>query len=311
MSEADVPQAHIARAAARVDVPLGDIALPGMRSTAPPVKVRRGRRQRLEMSAIVTLDAVAIVCGFLLAYWLRYIVKLDFGREFFFPQPLERFGRLIAVLFVTTLVLLWIKGSYHQPRNAAWLGQLGSLASSVITAVGLSIIFTFLYRPNQFSSRLIFVYAAVLIFILLALGRLLIVVWRRWRWRHGYDLERVIVVGGTGLGREVMASLANSAATGYALIGYVANPPEADAPAPRFTAEPSAPHLGPLDALPLEVARPLAPDRAVDRDRAVLDAHPDDGGVDRPVVVQRRDDRVVGLLEQLPRRPFDLRHALS
>ncbi len=255
MSEADLPQTHIQSTAGRVQIPEPDLALPGMRSTALPVNVRRGRRQRLEISAIVALDAVAIVGGFLLAYWLRYIVKLDFGREFFFPQPLERFSRLIGVLFVTTLALLWLKGSYHLPRNAAWLGQLGTLASSVLTAVGLSIILTFLYRPNQFASRLIFIYAAVLIFMLLALGRLIIVVWRRWRWRKGLDLERVLVVGGTGLGREVMASLANTAATGYALIGYVADPPEADAPAPRFTGPPAGPHLGTLDALPVEVAR--------------------------------------------------------
>jgi exopolysaccharide biosynthesis polyprenyl glycosylphosphotransferase len=203
----------------------------------------------------VAFDACAIVGGFLLAYWLRYMVQLDFGREFFFPQPLTSFAQLIIILFVTTLALLWLRGSYKQPRNAAWLGQLGLLGSSTTTAVGLSIIFTFLYRPNQFYSRLIFIYAAILIFALLALGRLAIVLWRRWRWRSGQDLERVLVVGGTGLSREVMASLADSGATGYQLVGYVADPPEDDAPAPRFTGETAASHLGPLAALPVEVAR--------------------------------------------------------
>jgi exopolysaccharide biosynthesis polyprenyl glycosylphosphotransferase len=226
-----------------------------MRSTALPVNVQRNRRQRSATSVIIALDTAAIVCGFLLAYWLRFIVQLDFGRESFFPQPLTRFSRLMLLLLGTTLLLLWIKGSYQQPRNAAWLGQLGTLASSVLTAVGLSIILTFLWRPNQFSSRLIFIYAAVLIFALLALGRLIVVSWRRWRWRTGYDLERVLVVGGTGLGREVMASLGDTAATGYNLVGYVADPTEADAPVPRFTASTTATHLGPLSALPQAVAR--------------------------------------------------------
>lgn len=256
MSGVEAPQSHLAASTVIAsDGQLVDLQLPGMRSTALPVNVRRARRQRLETSVLIVLDACAIVAGFLLAYWLRYSVRLDFGREFFFPQPLERFARLIVLLLGTTLLLLWIKGSYHQPRNAAWLGQLGTLASSVLTAVGLSIIITFLYRPNQFSSRLIFIYAAVLIFGLLALGRLLIVAWRRWQWRSGRDLERVLVVGGTGLGREVMVSLSDSAATGYSLVGYVADPPDPDAPAPRFTAKTSAEHLGPIAALPLEVAR--------------------------------------------------------
>ncbi|PLS83405.1 MAG: sugar transferase [Chloroflexi bacterium] len=256
MSGVEAPQSHLATAAPLPsDGQHTDMPLPGMRSTALPVNVRRARRQRLETSVLVALDALAIVGGGLLAYWLRYVVQLDFGRELFFYQPLERFGRLILLLLGTTLALLWLKGSYQQPRNAAWLGQLGTLASSTLTAVGLSIILTFLYRPNQFSSRLIFIYAAVLIFGLLALGRLLIVSWRRWQWRAGRDLERVLVVGGTGLGREVMASLSDSAATGYCLVGYVADPPDPDAPAPRFTATTSAPHLGPLAALPMEVAR--------------------------------------------------------
>lgn len=231
-----------------------DVPLPGMRSTALPVNVRRQRRRRLEASVIVVLDALAIVIGFLLAYYVRYQLRVSFGRETSF-QEVERFGSLIVLLLGTTLALLWIKGSYDQPRTVSWLGQLGTLASSVTTAIGVAIIFTFFTNPSLWFSRLIYIYAGVLMFIMLALGRLLISRWRRRQWRRGHDVERVLVVGGTGLGREVMANIADSAQTGYALVGYVADPPEHDAPPPRFTGQPVAPHLGPLDALPLEVAR--------------------------------------------------------
>lgn len=232
-----------------------ELPLPGMRSTALPVNVRRGRRQRFETSVMFLLDAAMIVVGFVLAYWVRYVLRIDFRREGFVPQDLTRFWRTIVFIVITTLALLWLKGSYKQPRNAAWLGQLSTLMSSVVTAVGLTIIATFLARRDPPPSRLIYIYAAAGVFLMLALGRLLIVKYRRWRWRDGYDLERVLVVGGTGLGREVMASLSDSATTGYELIGYVADPPEQDAPKPRFTQRISATHLGPLSALPMEVAR--------------------------------------------------------
>lgn len=232
-----------------------ELPLPGMRSTALPVNVRRARRQRWETSALVLLDMSAIVLGFLLAYWVRYVLRIGLGREVLFFTPLATFRSTISLLLVSTLALLWLKGSYNQPRNATWLSQLGTLTSSVLTAVGLTIIITFLYDPFAISSRLIYAYTLVLTILLLALGRFLIGRWRRWHWRQGRDLERVLVVGGTGLGREVMASLSDSAATGYDLIGYVADPPEQDAPTPRFTSKETAPHLGPLSALPLEVAR--------------------------------------------------------
>ncbi len=232
-----------------------DLPLPGMRSTALPVNVRRARRLRLAAAAMFVLDALMIAAGFALAWWVRYELQIDFGYELLYYERLTRFWRTGLFLTLTTLLLLWLKGSYRQPRNAAWLGQLGSLASSATTAVGLTIIATFLYRPLSVPSRLIFIYAAIFVFLMLALGRLLINRWRRWQWRNGRDLERVLVVGGTGLGREVMAALSDSASTGYQLVGYVADPPDPDAPPPRYKGDPAAPHLGPLDALPFEVAR--------------------------------------------------------
>jgi exopolysaccharide biosynthesis polyprenyl glycosylphosphotransferase len=251
VSELDLPDTRTVEAATPAPA---ELALPGMRSTALPVNVRRGRRQRWETLIMFALDALAIVGGFLLAYWVRYVLKISLGRETFYAQ-LDNFGTLILVLTGATLTLLWLKGSYEQPRNVSWLGQLGTLTSSVVTAVGLAIIFTFLLSPTIWFSRLIFIYAGVLILLLLALGRLAISMWRHWQWRRGHDLERVLVVGGTGLGREVMASLSESGVTGYNLIGYVADPPEQEPPARRFTERIVAPHLGPLSALPIEVAR--------------------------------------------------------
>jgi exopolysaccharide biosynthesis polyprenyl glycosylphosphotransferase len=251
VSELELPDGRLA------DRPLptaADVPLPGMRSTALPVRVRRARRERYETLLVFALDAAAIVLGFLLAYWVRYELGLGFGRETT-DSPLSRFGSAIGLTLGTTLALLWLRGSYQQPRNVSWLGQLGTLASSVTTAIGLMIIITFLVRRIPLPSRLIVLYAAVLIFALLALSRLLIGSWRRWRWRRGYDLDRVLVVGGTGLGREVMASLNDSGATGYELVGYLADPPDPDAPPPRYTGSPEAPHLGALDALPQQVAQ--------------------------------------------------------
>lgn len=230
-----------------------ELPIPGMRSTALPVSVRRKRRRRLEALITFGLDVGAILLGFYIAYLVRYQLRIGFNRETSLVS-VERFGSLATVLLLVTLLLLWLRGSYSQPRTVTWLGQLGTLGSSVTTAVGLAIIYTFFTSPSTWFSRLIYVYAWVLIFVLLALGRFLIGRWRRYQWHQGRDLERVLVVGGTGLGREVMANLADSPRTGFELLGYVADPHERES-APRFTSRVVAPLLGNLEQLPQVVAR--------------------------------------------------------
>lgn len=230
-----------------------ELPIPGMRSTALPVSVRRKRRQRWEVLVTFTLDAVAVVLGFYLAYVVRYELRIGFGRETSFEE-VERFGSLATVLVVATLLLLWLRGSYGQPRTVTWLGQLGTLGSSATTAVGIAIIYTFFTSPSTWFSRLIYIYALVLIFVMLALGRLLIGRMRRYQWHRGRDLERVVVVGGAGLGREVMANLADSPRTGFDLIGYVADPGE-PGPAAGADSRVSAPLLGSVEQLPRVVAR--------------------------------------------------------
>ncbi len=241
------PTGHVAKR-----VPLAPPAspLPGMRSTALPVHVRRARRRRTLAAALVVADALAVVLGFVVAYWLRY--DLQIGREVVYDQPLGAFVPTIMLLMGSALVLLWTRGAYRQPRSATWLAHLGPVGSSVLTATGLAIIVIFVAQPNYYS-RLIFFYAAVLIFVALALVRLVLVRWQRANWRRGQRLEHMLVVGGTGLGHQVMANLADSATTGYQLVGYVADPLGADAPPPRFRHAPVAPHLGRLDALPAAV----------------------------------------------------------
>lgn len=225
-------------------------SLPGMRSNWLPVHVRRARRRRAVAAALFAADALATVLGFVLAYVLRY--KFEVGGRVLFDEPLPSFIPTIVLLLASTLTLLWSRGAYHQPRSAGWLAQLGPVGSSVVTAVGFTIIITFVYQPNYYS-RLIFFYAGLFIFALLALNRLALVRWRRWHWRRGKRLERVLVVGGAGLSRRSMASLANSANTGYDLVGYVCDPPGPDAPSPRFGQSPTRRQLGSLDALPAAI----------------------------------------------------------
>lgn len=230
--------------------PAQEVALPGTRSTALPVHALKAERERIEWSLLVLLDGAMIFAGFAIAYIVRYV--LNFPRDVLGFQKFAAFGPTIALLIAATLVLLVAKGLYRQPRNVGWLIQLSIIFSSVLTATAITIIATFISGAPSYS-RLIFVFAFVAIVATLGLGRWLVTRIRRRRWARGQDLERVLVVGGTGLARRVMVSLQHRMTLGYDLVGYVADQTAGGDDSDKT--ELPVPHLGVIERLPQEVAR--------------------------------------------------------
>jgi exopolysaccharide biosynthesis polyprenyl glycosylphosphotransferase len=222
--------------------------LPGMRSTELPVDALRSHERRMRRFLLLCLDVLLIVLAFVIAYYLRY--EYEFWSEVTFSEPLHKFIPTIGLLVPTTIGLLFFKGLYRLPRNAGWLSQMGIILSSVTTAVTITIVITFLYKPWYYS-RLIFALAWVMIIVLLALSRIVLNRWRHWRWSRRRDLERVLVVGGSGLGRQVMANLCSGPSLGYDLVGYLH---ESATNGQSVESREPAPLLGSLAQLPMVVA---------------------------------------------------------
>ncbi len=232
---------------------LGDLPLPGMRSTELPVHALRAREKRLRRGMLLCLDVLLIVLGFVIAYYLRY--QYEFWSEVTYPEPLRSFIPTIGLLVPATIGLLFFKGLYRLPRSAGWLSQTGIIISSVTTAVTITIVITFLYKPFYYS-RLIFALGWAMIVVLLALSRLILNRWRHQRWARGRDLERVLVAGGSGLGRQVMANLCSSPVLGFELVGYLHEPASAGVQTEDEDVEVAeyARPLGTLSQLPVVVA---------------------------------------------------------
>ena len=233
--------------------PADEVAIPGTRSTALPVHTLRARRTRGQTTTLLLLDVAMIVVGFVLAYVLRYVVQFGGNVAAANFRDFSSFLPTLGLLVGTALVVLVFKGGYRLPRNATWLAQASVLSSSLLTAVALTIIITSISNVERYS-RLIFVLAFVATLTMTALGRLGATLLRNRRWRSGRDLERVLVVGGMGLARQVMATLRDRPALGYDLVGFVADqtppPPDDDATRP-----PPGACLGGLAALAPSIAQ--------------------------------------------------------
>src|SRR5512145_2159190 len=150
----------------------------------PPPLIRRKRR-RSGGALLASVDAGLILVGFVIAYWMRYIVN--------WPSPINRvvlevatanFVDLAAFLPITLLLVIVVmaqfamKGLYRLPRSAGFLDHASIIVSSTITGIALLVLVVFVYKPF-FYSRLIFAFAWFSINILLCLWRGSIVMVRR------------------------------------------------------------------------------------------------------------------------------------
>ncbi|GAB4210114.1 MAG: sugar transferase [Roseiflexaceae bacterium] len=190
--------------------------------------IQRHARRIAWQALLALVDALLILAGFALAYVLRYVVD--------WPPPFEQIVRPVTeanlvpisvfapfalALLGLLLALFVLKGLYRLPRTAGVFEHAGMIVSSTTTGIAMLIVGVFALQSSPFYSRWIFPFAWAAIIVLLCAWRVLLVNARRWRWTRGHGRERVLVVGGTGLGRGVMESLVAQPFLGYALVGYL------------------------------------------------------------------------------------------
>ncbi len=198
---------------------------------------------------LLICDMVLVFFGFLLAYWMRYLmVWPDALRPIVREVATRDFVEFSAFVPITALLMLLLaalfesRGLYRLPPGSGFLDHAGIILSSTLIGIALLIVVVFLYRPF-FYSRLIFAFAGFNIIVLLWLWRALLLAARQWCWDHGIGQERVLVVGGKGLGQKVMLGLKSQPHMGYHLVGYLED--EQGYP-PKQT---HYPHLGTVEDL--------------------------------------------------------------
>ncbi len=178
--------------------------------------------------SLLVWDQTLIFISFVFAYWMRYIAVWPAALQPIVSEvatqnfvPFSAFLPVTFLLMIVLAVLFESKRLYRLPRGSGLLDHIGIIISSTLSGIGLLIVVVFLYKPF-FYSRLIFAFAGVNIIVLLSAWRALLLGAQHWFWSHGLGQERVLVVGGTGLGQQVMNGIAAQPGLGYFLVGYLA-----------------------------------------------------------------------------------------
>ncbi|MBP1465297.1 sugar transferase [Candidatus Chloroploca sp. M-50] len=176
-------------------------------------------------------DLALILTSVVFAYWLRYTAN--------WPEPFDRIVSEVATqnqvefeaflpIFLPMMVLLAFqfgrRGLYQLSPRLSLLDQIGIIVSSTLTVIAFLIVVVFLYKPFYYS-RLIFAFTGATIILLLSVWRVIRTGVQHWQWSRGIGQERVLVVGGSGLGQDVMNGIVSSPGLGYALAGYLNDRP--------------------------------------------------------------------------------------
>lgn len=215
-----------------MDRSIRQTARPNLASHYQAWLVRHHRR--LAVVGLMLWDQILILIGFAVAYWLRYVAD--------WPDPLRaivaevatqnqvEFGAFLPILVPLMLLLALrfaVRGLYRSTPHLGLIEQISIIVNSTLIVIALLIIFVFLYKPFYYS-RLIFAFAGTLIVLLLSSWRLLTTAVRHWQWSRGIGRVGTLVVGGTGLGLQVMNEITSNPGLGYSLVGYLYDRPIVD-----------------------------------------------------------------------------------
>lgn len=184
--------------------------------------------------ALVAGDFVALLAAFSVAYILR--VSLD-------HTPLSShvhastYLQILATLLPFFIVIFALLGLYDSRVQWRRFRELGRLAIGCFIGIMGVISYSYIFNIQIFPARLVTLYGFLLAFCFVLLFRTAARGTRRLLFRYDVGVARVLLVGDTRLTLELIHILADTAATGYRVVGVVGGnqfPLGAYARLPRF-----------------------------------------------------------------------------
>lgn len=168
---------------------------------------------------LVLADALLILLGFTISYFVRYELQLFRAVEPAFAVDFSAYVPSMFAYLGFLLLTFFLSDVYPYRPGRSWIEEVYTIGVAVMAGTALLIIVNLFFSVNLLS-RLLFLYAAVIVTTLLAIGRMGIQVARRHLRRYGVGIERVVLVGAGEVGRMVMRTVAARPDYGYKLLGF-------------------------------------------------------------------------------------------
>ena len=184
----------------------------------PRAQHRSSRLALILPTTLVVLDAFLVLAAFLLAYWVRYSLKV--GPEIQSQVPLSSYMPLGVMLLSVMIPILVLKGAYGTRLGRELVDEVVTIFSAATTTLAAIVVVTTMLHRYDYSRGLI-VYLWVLVIALVLCGRALFRSLQGVFYRRGWGVRRLLVVGTSDVGKMVMQSVMSRPDLGYKLAGFV------------------------------------------------------------------------------------------
>ncbi len=180
------------------------------------------RRRQTQVALYLGSDALATAAAMLVAYWLRFTVRVVPVTKG--VPPLEPYLRLAAVAALLWPVVFYFRGLYQPRRGRGRFEEaLAVLVAVTLATLVLTAGLTF-YRGFSYSRLALAIFAAADVVLVVAGRRAVSAVLRRIRLAGG-NLQRVLIVGAGELGRQVAERLLAHRELGFEVVGFLDDDP--------------------------------------------------------------------------------------
>jgi len=170
------------------------------------------KKSELTFSVLfVFLDFLMILGGFLLAYFFRFSFQFD-------PAFFSYLKSIVVYLPLWTLILA-LEGFYKPSGPRAILDRIYNIFVAV--SAGMMVLIATLFLGRETFSRLILLYAWIIIFLLLVLERALM--WNLQRWLYKYQIgpHKVLIIGENEAAKAIKEEFEKNPIYGYHVIGLI------------------------------------------------------------------------------------------
>ncbi|MBP7963708.1 MAG: sugar transferase [Caldilineaceae bacterium] len=172
---------------------------------------------------VLVIDALLILVAFLLAYQIRYRLQWFRAVDPVFQASLTTYVPFATALLPVMLFSFYLTGVYRSRRGRGYLDQMWAIATATTMGV-VMLMAASLLQPLAYS-RLIFIYTAVLVILLLGISRAILFGLRNYLRRFGVGVDRVVLIGAGDVGRMVMRNIVARPDLGFKLIGFLDDNP--------------------------------------------------------------------------------------
>lgn len=167
---------------------------------------------------LILTDFIALLASFTLAYIIR--VQID-TRPLVQEIEAIEFIKVFLLLIPVWLVINGFVGLYSKPVYERRLTELGRLVVASFIGMLMIIGYDFVQSETIFPARLVVVYAFLGSLLFTAIARNLLWMVRRYLFRYGYGVRKVMIIGGAEVGTKMANLLHETISSGYEIVAMV------------------------------------------------------------------------------------------